>query len=213
MLFQCYLEYQVCIIIIFQRLHPNDDTRCENCPNGTKPDAKHLECLKLPEEYMTLGSWWAIGSQSFASIGIILTVAVIIVFVKYNDTPVVRASGRELSYVLLVGLLSCYLITFLLVIKPSTVICAIQQFSMGLCFSVVYGALFIKTNRISRIFTSAKQSTKRPIFTSPKSQLVMCSGIALIQVVINIIWFLVSPPEAIYHHPTREDNLLACKVI
>ena len=161
---------------------------------------------------MTLSNWWAIGSQSLAILGILLTVAVIIVFLKYNDTPVVRAAGRELSYVLLTGLLFCYLVTFLLMIKPTTIICAVEQFSIGLCFSVVYGALFIKTNRISRIFAASKKTSKRPMFISPKSQLVMCSGIVLVQVLINVIWFLVSPPKAINHYPTREDNLLACQV-
>ena len=199
--------------MILQILDPNDETRCLLCPNGTLPDAKKVKCDSLPEEYMTLNSWWAIGSQSLALVGILCTVAVIIIFMKFNDTPVVRASGRELSYVLLIGLLSCYLVTFLLMVKPTTLICAIEQFSIGLCFSVVYGTLFIKTNRISRIFTAAKKTSKRPMFVSPKSQLIMCSGIVLIQVLINVIWFLVSPPEAIYHHPTREDNLLACKVM
>jgi len=51
----------------------------------------------------------------------------------------------------------------------------------------------------------------RPNFISPKSQLCICSGIVLIQVLINVIWFLISPPEAMHHHPTREDNLLVCK--
>ena len=78
--------------------------------------------------------------------------------------------------------------------------------------SIVYGALLTKTNRISRIFNASKQSAQRPNFISPKSQLCICSGIVFIQVLINVIWFLISPPEAMHHHPTREDNLLVCKV-
>ena len=202
-----------CISTFFQILDSEDDTRCKKCPPGELPDSKKLNCTKLPEEYMTLTSYWAMGSQSFALLGIILTVTVIIVFLKYNDTPVVRASGRELSYVLLFGLLFCYLVTFLFVIRPTTIICAIEQFSIGVCFSVVYGALFIKTNRISRIFAASKKTSKRPNFISPKSQLIMCSGIVFVQVLINIIWFLVSPPEADYYRPIPETNILACKVI
>ena len=79
-------------------------------------------------------------------------------------------------------------------------------------FSVVYGALLTKTNRIARIFDASKRSAKRPEFISPKSQLIICSGLIFVQVLINVIWMLVSPPEAIHHHPTREDNLLVCKV-
>ena len=45
------------------------------------------------------------------------------------------------------GTLSCYLVTFLLVVRPTNAICALQEFSIGTCFSVVYGALLTKTNR------------------------------------------------------------------
>lgn len=46
---------------------------------------------------------------------------------RHNDTPVVRASGRELSYVLLIGILMCYLVTFALVLPPSDWACGIQR--------------------------------------------------------------------------------------
>lgn len=181
------------------------------CQNGTLPDRDHSKCLELPEKYLRLNSFWAIGAMTFALIGIIMTIGIFVVFIRNNDTPVVRASGRELSYVLLVGFLMCYGLTFILMQKPTTIICGIQEFMIGLCFSVVYGALLTKTNRISRIFNASTQSAKRPNFISPKSQLCICTGIVLVQVFINVIWFLTLPPEAVHHHPTREDNLLVCK--
>lgn len=46
---------------------------------------------------------------------------------RHNDTPVVRASGRELSYVLLMGILMCYLVTFSFVLKPTDFTCGLQR--------------------------------------------------------------------------------------
>ena len=66
--------------------------------------------------------------------------------------------------------------------------------------------------RISRIFNASKRTAKRPSFISPQSQLLFCSGLVLVQMVVNVVWFLLEPPEAVYHHPTREDNMLVCKV-
>lgn len=57
-----------------------------------------------------------------------------------------------------------------------------NRFGAGFCFTVVYGALLTKTNRISRIFKHGKQSAKRPSFISPRSQLVICTGLTSIQV-------------------------------
>ncbi len=72
------------------------------------------ECISLPEVYLTPESPLAIGAMTFALVGIVLTLTVLGVYIRHNDTPVVRASGRELSYVLLVGLLLCYSLTFIL---------------------------------------------------------------------------------------------------
>lgn len=119
---------------MLQILDPDDETKCEMCPYGTLPDSEHLTCVELPEEYLRLDSYWAIGAMTFALIGIILTTGILVVFIRNNDTPVVRASGRELSYVLLAGFLMCYGLTFILMQKPTTVICGIQEFLIGLCF-------------------------------------------------------------------------------
>lgn len=114
-----------------------EETNCADCPSGTLPGEDKSKCVPIPgefcwqpvrsspdsnfltfviyhhhhhsaEEYMRPDSTWSIGAIIFSWIGILLTVFVIIIFVRYNDTPVVRASGRELCYVLLIGILMCY---------------------------------------------------------------------------------------------------------
>ena len=60
-------------------------------------------------------------------VGIVCTIATIGIFAKFRDTPLVRASGRELSYVILSGLLICFINTFILLAKPGMVICLLQR--------------------------------------------------------------------------------------
>ncbi|XP_054286402.1 metabotropic glutamate receptor 2-like [Macrosteles quadrilineatus] len=194
----------------YQIRHPLDETKCQMCPAGTVPDAPKQRCLDIPEVFLKVESAWAIGAMCFSATGIIITLLVAGVFVRHNNTPVVKAAGRELSYVLLSGILLCYSVTFVLVLRPTDVVCGVQRFGTGFCFTVVYAALFTKTNRISRIFNAGKRTTKRPSFISPRSQIFICSGLVSIQVIINGVWMVVSPPRAIHHYPTREDNLLVC---
>ncbi|XP_050327469.1 metabotropic glutamate receptor 2-like isoform X2 [Bactrocera neohumeralis] len=194
----------------YQIRHPIDETQCLTCQLGTLPDASKQFCQTIPEVYLRPESAWAIGAMAFSATGILVTLFVVGVFVRHNDTPIVRASGRELSYILLAGILMCYAVTFALVLKPTNIVCAIQRFSVGFCFTVVYAALLTKTNRIARIFKAGKQSAKRPSFISPKSQLVICSFLIFIQILINGVWMVIAPSHAMYHHPTREDNLLVC---
>uniref|UniRef100_A0A1A9ZPG3 G-protein coupled receptors family 3 profile domain-containing protein n=1 Tax=Glossina pallidipes TaxID=7398 RepID=A0A1A9ZPG3_GLOPL len=145
--------------------HPLDETQCLTCQLGTLPDIAKQKCQTIPEVYLRPESAWAIGAMAFSSTGILITLFVIGVFVR---------------------------------------------FGVGFCFTVVYAALLTKTNRIARIFKAGKQSAKRPSFISPKSQLVICSGLIFIQILINGVWMVIAPSHAMYHHPTREDNLLVC---
>ena len=197
-------------ISLFQIVSADDETLCTPCPQGTIPSQDQTQCDQLPEVYLTLGSTAAIVAITFSFCGIIFTLLVLVVFIKNHSTPVVRASGRELSYVLLTGLLLCFSVTVLLVLRPSTLVCALQRFSIGLCFSVVYAALLVKTNRIHRIFTSGQKSCKAVGFISPTSQLAICASLVLVQVILNLVWLVSSPPRAISHHPTRYDNFLVC---
>ncbi|KAK8383396.1 hypothetical protein O3P69_019049 [Scylla paramamosain] len=194
----------------YQIVNPRDETQCLNCAWGALPDADHLRCNPIPEVYIRPDSWWAIGAMAFSSAGVVVTGMVVWVFIRHHDTPVVRASGRELSFVLLSGVFLCYAITFVLVLKPSTVVCTVQRFGLGFCFAVIYSALLTKTNRIARIFNAGKKTTKRPSLISPRSQLCICSCGISVQVVVTSVWCVVSPPRAVHHYLLREDNFLVC---
>jgi metabotropic X receptor len=153
----------------------------------------------------------AIGAIAFSTIGIVFTGYVTAIFVKYNDTPVVKASGRELSFVLLFGIFLCYSMTFVLILKPNAIVCGAQKFGIGLCFSVCYSAILIKTNRISRIFRAGKRTAKRPKFISPKSQIFITGSIVAFQNIVGVMWVLLRPPEAVFYFSTRADHQLVCK--
>ena len=70
----------------FQILDPKDETQCKMCQNGTLPDREHSKCLELPEKYLRLNSFWAIGAMTFALIGIIMTIGIFVVFIRYVNS-------------------------------------------------------------------------------------------------------------------------------
>nr|XP_006820149.1 PREDICTED: metabotropic glutamate receptor 8-like [Saccoglossus kowalevskii] len=188
-----------------------DDLTCAECPDGTLPNETLTGCFEIEAVHMEYSSVWAISSIAFATIGIMLTTATVVLFIRYNDTPVVKASGRELSYVLLLGVFLCFCMTFLMITKPNDIICGAQKFMIGIAFATCYAALMIKTNRIARIFNSGKTSAKRPSYISPQSQLVFTAVLVSIQVVISSAFIVASPPKAIRHYPTRDEAQLVCR--
>lgn len=194
---------------IFEIIH-NDEQDCVECPNGELPDENQLKCIPIREEYVSYDeplAWIAMGIASF---GILLTSLVVWLFYKHRDTPVVKASGKELSSLLLFGIFLCFAVTYILPLRPSVISCALQRFLIGICFTIVYSALLTKTNRISRIFNASKKSAKKLNFLSPKSQLIICGCLISVQLIVYLLWIAFQNPIAIHHYPTRTDNQLIC---
>ncbi|XP_015175379.1 PREDICTED: metabotropic glutamate receptor-like [Polistes dominula] len=188
-----------------------DEHRCEDCPSGTRPteDAKH--CDPIPEEYIDYYNPWAIVAMVVATIGIILTIYVWFVFRIYDKTPVIKASGRELSSLLLLSILASFLMTFAIVAEPKTETCAITRFGIGFCYTLCYAALVTKTNRIHRIFNNISYSPRKSRYTSPKSQLLITGILIILEIIVNITWLVTVPPWVTHVYPTRDTRLRICQ--
>ncbi|XP_056223273.1 glutamate receptor, metabotropic 8a isoform X3 [Seriola aureovittata] len=192
---------------------------CELCPYEMRPDANRTGCVPIPIIKLEWHSPWAIVPVFISMLGIIATSFVIVTFVRYNDTPIVRASGREMSYVLLTGIFLCYAITFLMIATPDVGVCSFRRIFLGLgmCFS--YAALLTKTNRIHRIFEQGKKSVTAPRFISPASQLVITFSLISVQLLGVFVWFAVDPPHTVVDYgeqrtqdPTSARGVLKCDI-
>ncbi|XP_041944976.1 glutamate receptor, metabotropic 2a isoform X2 [Alosa alosa] len=173
----------------------SDEFTCADCSFGQWPLANLTGCYDLPEEYIHWSDAWAVGPVTISCLGIMCTLFVVGLFLKHNDTPVVKASGRELSYILLLGVLMCYAMTFIYIAKPSAAVCTLRRLGLGTSFAVCYSALLTKTNRISRIFNGVSGGgAQRPRFISPTSQVVICAALISCQLMVAVGWLLVETP-------------------
>lgn len=179
---------------------------CQTCDRGMQPNAAFDGCEPLHKKY--LSNVWIAIVVTLASLGIIATSIVCAVFVKFAETPLIKASGHELSIVLLLGLLLCYGFAFVMVSYPSEAVCAIQRFGIGLCFSVCYASLLVRTNRIARIFSGVKT----PSFISPKSQLLITAVIIAPELAMAITELLIRPPRAVPSYEQKDFVLIKCNI-
>ncbi len=88
----------------------------------------------------------------------------------------------------------------------------IRRFTVGMGFSMVYGALLTKTNRISRIFHSAAKSARRPSYISPRSQLIITTVLVSLQFGATLVWTVAAFPGARRDFPHRDEVILKCNV-
>lgn len=145
-------------------------------------------------------------------IGLLLTLATGIVFIRHNNTPVVKSSTRELSYMILVAMLLCHLNTFFLVAKPRKETCFVTRILPGFAFAMMYGALVTKTNRIARILAGSKKKiiTRRPRFMSATSQVAITWIIVLIEITIIVAMLIREPADKMLDYPSHDRVLLVC---
>ncbi|CAK6957559.1 metabotropic glutamate receptor 4-like isoform X1 [Scomber scombrus] len=196
-----------------------DTHTCKMCRFDLRPNENHTGCVPIPIVKLEWSSPWAVIPVLIAVLGIMATLFVVVTFIRYNDTPIVKASGRELSYVLLTGIFLCYATTFLMISTPDVVICSLRRIFLGLGMSISYAALLTKTNRIYRIFEQGKVSVSAPRLISPASQLVITFSLISVQLLGVCIWFGVDPSQAIIDYedqrtsnPVKARGVLKCDI-
>uniref|UniRef100_A0A3P9HMA3 G-protein coupled receptors family 3 profile domain-containing protein n=1 Tax=Oryzias latipes TaxID=8090 RepID=A0A3P9HMA3_ORYLA len=196
-----------------------DTYSCKMCRFDLRPNENHTGCVPIPIVKLEWSSPWAVFPVLIAVLGIMATLFVVATFVRYNDTPIVKASGRELSYVLLTGIFLCYATTFLMISAPDVFVCSLRRIFLGLGMSISYAALLTKTNRIYRIFEQGKMSVSAPRFISPASQLVITFSLISVQLLGVCIWFGIDPSQAIIDYedqrtanPEMARGVLKCDI-
>ena len=187
-------------------------SKCKDCPLGFRPNTNKTACVPLPVLYLEWTTLWAILPIVFSILGILSTIFVLITFIIYSKTPVIMASGRELCYILFLGIFLSYGTSFVMLAKPSVAMCTITRLGLGSSLSLVYASMLTKTNRIYRIFNRGIRAVvKRPSYTSPRSQVIICFSLVSVQVVGAFTWIGFERPDTMYVLQGKEAVVLKCK--
>ena len=174
---------------------------CVACPFGKVPDVNQSMCMTLP----TMHALTTAASQVLLAIsllGFVFVIIAAVIFFKNHSVPLIKASSRELSGIILLGLSLLFILPWLLLVKPTTSICISQPIVLGVALASCYAPLFMKILRIYRIFKTARKSAGKPILISPASQVLIAVGLITIQLLFSLISFFPTPPEPV----TRETN-------
>ncbi|KAF7235364.1 hypothetical protein EYD10_17805 [Varanus komodoensis] len=171
-----------------------DAAHCAACPQDQHPNENHDRCIPKKIHFLSHEETLGILLVSLVLFLCLGTSAVFSTFIKYCDTPIVKANNRDLSYLLLISLLLCFLCSFLFIGQPTKATCLLRQAAFGITFSLAVSCVLAKTVMVVLIFMATKpgsmanQLLGRPLTTSI---VLVCP---LIQTVICAVWLLTSPP-------------------
>ncbi|XP_077887676.1 vomeronasal type-2 receptor 116-like [Ictidomys tridecemlineatus] len=171
-----------------------DAERCVQCPAHEHPNSERNRCLPKVVTFLAyeapLGMALACTALCFSA----LTAAVLGVFVKHRDTPIVKANNRALSYILLISLTLCFLCSLLFIGRPSTATCILQETTFGLVFTVAVSTVLAKTVTVILAFkvtVPGRRMRRWLVSGAPNFIIPSCS---LIQLTLCGVWLGTSPP-------------------
>lgn len=186
---------------------------CKECDAETKPNKERTMCEHLPTINIGITSATGISVIIVAIIGLFLTALVCAYYAKFYETPIVKASSREVSFLLLLGIAALFGLSSFELAIPSNLQCSIAAFwrysALNLCITV----LFVKTMRITSVFQVDKVAQLfTPCFKTVTRQTILISFMNVSALLLLALWMCVDPPGREKIIRSDEHIFLVCKL-
>lgn len=136
---------------------------------------------------------WAIVIAILTGVGLLLTLIVFIYLLIFYP---VRGGTTILGYMVIIGILGIYTISFAFFVHAGEGTCGARRFCMGVVYSIVFAALLVKAVDNWRFAASEYGNHQYRGLTNCCSLFLIAIGIVLVQCIIPIIWLILVHPTA-----------------
>ncbi|XP_077169293.1 vomeronasal type-2 receptor 26-like [Paroedura picta] len=167
---------------------------CYKCPEDQYPNEDHDLCIPKAISFLSYGDPLGISLALLVLSFSWLTVLVLGSFLKYHNTPIVKANNSSLTYSLLISILLCFLCALLFIGRPGLVTCLTRHTAFGIIFSIAVSCVLAKTVTVVLIFMSTKPGSRMKKLVGKAFTYYIVFSCTLIQTGLCAIWLAVCPP-------------------
>ncbi|XP_023207552.1 extracellular calcium-sensing receptor-like [Xiphophorus maculatus] len=171
-----------------------DSVSCVRCPLESWPNEKRDACVKKEAVFLSYEEIMGALLTAASLFGTCMTSVVAYIFVKYRNTPLVRANNSELSFLLLFSLKMCFLCSLTFIGQPSDWSCMLRHTSFGIAFVLCISCVLGKTIVVLMAFKATLPGRNVMKWFGPVQQRLSVLGFSVVQVIICILWLIISPP-------------------
>ncbi|XP_010188357.1 PREDICTED: extracellular calcium-sensing receptor [Mesitornis unicolor] len=182
-----------------------DASACDKCPEDYWSNENHTSCIPKQIEFLSWTEPFGIALTLFAVLGIFLTSFVLGVFTRFRNTPIVKATNRELSYLLLFSLLCCFSSSLFFIGEPQNWTCRLRQPAFGISFVLCISCILVKTNRVLLVFEAKIPTSLHRKWWGLNLQFLLVFLCTFVQIVICVIWLYTAPPSSYRNHELEDE--------
>ncbi|XP_053278610.1 extracellular calcium-sensing receptor-like [Pleuronectes platessa] len=185
-----------------------DSPDCFPCSDEFWPNAERNRCLPKPVEFLSIHEVLGIILAAFSVGGAFLAIITAAVFLRHRTSPIVRANNSELSFLLLFSLTLCFLCSLTFMGVPSEWSCMLRHTAFGITFVLCISCVLGKTIVVLMAFKATLPGRNIMKWFGPPQQRMTVVSFTFIQVLICIIWLVVSPPFPIKNLTTYKERII-----